>query len=313
MQQKHLMLGLKLTVSIGLISLLLYWVDWQQAYQMITGANPYWLVVSGALVITVVLLDGLRLNWMIPIPELRFNDHIRLALQSAFVLQLGFGMAAGDAYRTVRYAAKSGKVLKPVVHIIAARLAGLTSIGIVALAISGWVLISGDGSAQELGNRIIKLVILVAATLFVVASGIVFFVSNRSKGIPDWYVAAKEAFRSITPRVWALSIFMVFVRGLSFACALFAVGQMVSLYIPVLAGNTATLTTLLPIAFGGLGIREGALAGTTVLLGVPFAAAFSAAIVMRIVVVVASCIGLLLSYMIPEGTPPTVEQVPSDG
>ncbi len=294
--------------SIGLISLLLYWVDWQQALVVVKSANLVWLVAAVLLVIAIVLMDGLRLSWMVPLKEVNLADHLRLALQSAFVLQLGFGIAAGDAYRTVRYAARSGKVLKPVAHIVAARIAGIASIGIVALVISLWVLISADGTAQELGWRIIRLVFLAALIALAIFAGLVLFIRYRYSGIPKWVAASIEAFKSITPRVWALSLFMVLVRGASFGCALYAVGQFVSIYIPVLASSTAALTTLLPLAFGGLGVREGALAGTVVLFGFPYALAISAAIIMRIVVIIASCIGLLVSYVIPAGeTRPQVD------
>ncbi len=266
---------------------------------IVKSADTIWLAAAGLLVIAIVLMDGLRLSWMVRLNEVSVADHLRLALQSAFILQLGFGIAAGDAYRTARYAARSGKVLKPVAHIVAARLAGIASIGIIAMIISLWVLVSADGSARELGWQIIRLVFFASLAAIAIFTGFLLFIKYRYSGIPRWIAASIEAFKSITPRVWALSLFIVLVRGASFGCALYAVGQHVSVHIPVLASSTAALTTLLPLAFGGLGVREGALAGTVVLFGIPYAVAISAAIIMRFVVIIASCIGLFVSYLIP--------------
>ena len=97
---------------------------------------------------------------MTPVVNFKLSEHLRLALRSAFVIQFSFGAASGDVYRTTVYALKAGTVLKPALHIIAARLAGVTSMGIVAIGASLWILHLDDASNQELGVKIIKVVMI---------------------------------------------------------------------------------------------------------------------------------------------------------
>lgn len=295
---KPYLLALKLAVSAGLIALLVYWVDWQQAVKVIEGASPMWLVSSGLLILLVIVLDGLRFHWMVPVDGLHFAGHLRLALQSIFVMQLGFGVISGDAYRTAAYALHSREVFKPAAHVIAARIAGIASMGIVALVASLWALQSSDANVQNLGATIVKVVLTGVFLATLIFTAYIVTVKMRNTTIPDWCVTAVNALKSITPRVWALSVTMVVVSGSGFACVLYAIDQMVPLHIPFLASIAATLTTLLPIAFGGLGVREGALAGTVAIFGVPFTNAVSAAIIMRLVTVIVSSLGLLFSLAI---------------
>ena len=297
---------IKLGISLSFIALLIYWLDWQQALNAITQANIAWLFIASLVILLVIFLDGLRLYWMTPVVNFKLSEHIRLALRSAFVIQFSFGAASGDVYRTTVYALKAGTVLKPALHIIAARLAGVTSMGIVAIGASLWILHLDYASNQELGVKIIKVVMIffLSFALLIVA----LFLTIRKKGatIPNWVNTTVGALKSITPRIWGLSLIMVVIRGLSLTCVLFAVGQVTPLHVPFLASITATLSALLPLAFGGLGVKEGTLAGTIALFGIPFSIAMSTAILMRLVVLFACSIGLLLSLII------TNREIPSN-
>ncbi len=298
MQRSYLFV-LKFSLSVSLIAVLVYWLDWQQVVESMKQANPVLMICAGLLIVLVGLLDGLRFYWMVSVLNMRLIEHLRLALQSAFVMQLGFGFVSGDVYRTSVYALRSKTVLQPMAHIIAARIAGLSSLGIVAFAISIWILISNDGAMHTLGTTIIKIIMASSMLVLLVFCGLFIAVRKRIISLPAWVVSAVDAFNTLTLRIWLISLIIVLIRGLGFACVLYSIGTSVHVHIPILASMTATLSSLLPFAFGGLGIRESAFAGTVALFGIPLATTMSAAIIMRVVVVIASAFGLLFSLALP--------------
>jgi len=283
---------LKLAVGIAALVLLFVWVDWREAWTTMRTAHPGWLGLGGVLILLVWCLDALRMHWMTPIDGLPYRIHLALALQSAFVMQFGFGVFSGDGYRVAGYALKSGKVFKPTAHLVASRIAGFSSVGFMAVAASAWVIWSGDAAFLDMGKSIIKSVITAGLVGGVVLIGIAIILRGRK--LPRWVHEAITALKSITFRIWVLSIIMVVLRGASFACILYGLGIQVAFYVPLLASVLATLTALLPV-MGGIGVREGAYTGITTLFGIAPATGLSAAILMRFVVLLATSVGLLMS------------------
>ncbi len=292
-KKKSLVLTLlKLAVGIAALVLLFVWVDWREAWVVIKTANPLWLALGGGLILLVWALDALRLHWMTPIDGLPYRTHLALALQSAFVMQFGFGVFSGDGYRVAGYALKSGKVFKPTAHLVASRIAGFSSVALTAALASIWMIIYGDAAFLETGKSIIKTVVIAGGVgLFIL---VLIGLSLRGRKLPRWINEALTAAKTITFRIWVLSLVMVVLRGASFACILHSLSIEVDFTVALLASVSATLTALLPV-FGGLGVREGAYAGITSLFGIAPAVGLSAAILMRFVVLLATSLGLLAS------------------
>lgn len=287
-----LMTLLKLAVGIAALVLLFVWVDWREAFATLRTAHPGWMGLGGSIILLVWCLDALRLHWMTPIDGLPYRTHLALALQSAFVMQFGFGVFSGDGYRVAGYALKSGKVFKPTAHLVASRIAGFSSVALMALVASVWVIWHGETVFLDTGKSIIKLVItagLIGAVLLMVTTLIL-----RGRKRLRWIDEAFTAMGTITLRIWVLSIIMVLLRGAAFACILYGLGIQIQFYVPLLASVSATLTALLPV-LGGIGIREGAYAGITSLFGIAPATGLSAALLMRFVVLLATSCGLLFS------------------
>ncbi len=292
-KNKSLFLNLlKMAVGIAALVLLFVWVDWREAWATIETANPGWMALGGIIILLVWSLDALRLHWMTPIDGLPYRTHLALALQSAFVMQFGFGVFSGDGYRVAGYALKSGKVLKPTAHLVASRIAGFTTVALTAVIISVWLIFLGDVDFLDTGKSIIQSVLFAGFAVFAVlfAAWLLF----RGRPLPGWVDEALTAMKTITLRIWIISFVMVVLRGASFACILYGLGIRIEFYVPLLANVSATLTALLPV-FGGIGVREGAYAGITSLFGVTPAIGLSAAILMRFVVLLATSFGLLLS------------------
>ena len=296
---------LKLAVGVGALVLLFVWVDWREAFATIRTAHAGWMALGGVIILLVWSLDALRMHWMTPIDGLPYRTHLALALQSAFVMQFGFGVFSGDGYRVAGYALKSGKVFKPTAHLIASRVAGFSSVAMMAAVISVWIIMSGETAFLDTGKSIIQSVAIAGGIGFAIL--FVAWVLLRGRTLPRWIQEALAALKTITLRIWVLSIVMVILRGASFACVLYGLGIQTTFYVPLLASVSATLTALLPV-LGGLGVREGAYAGITSLFGVAPATGLSAAILMRFVVLLATSCGLLFSLALktehkPEVTP----------
>lgn len=289
---------LKVAVGIAALVLLFVWVDWREAWATITTAHPGWMTLAGIIILLVWSLDALRLHWMTPIDGLPYRTHLALALQSAFVMQFGFGVFSGDGYRIAGYALKSGKVFKPTAHLVASRITGFTSVALTAVMISLWLIFLGDADFLDTGKSIIKSVVF--AGLFAVVVLFIAWLLLRGRTVPRWVDEALTAMKTITLRIWVLSFVMVILRGASFACILYGLGIRIEFFVPLLANVSATLTALLPV-FGGIGVREGAYAGITSLFGIAPAVGLSAAILMRFVVLLATSCGLLLSLGLNTG------------
>jgi glycosyltransferase 2 family protein len=294
---------LKLAVGVAALALLFVWVDWRQALAVLVTANPGWLALGGIIILLVWSLDALRLHWMTPIDGLAYRTHLALALQSAFVMQFGFGVFSGDGYRVAGYALKSGKVFKPTAHLVASRIAGFSSVALMAVIVSLWVMLQGDAAFLDAGKSIIKSVSVVGIFAFAVL--LFLWLIFRGRQLPRWMDEARAAMKTITLRIWLLSIIMVLLRGVSFACILYGLDIHVQFYVPLLANISATLTALLPV-LGGIGVKEGAYVGITSLFGITAAIGLSAALLMRFVVLLATSFGLLLSLGLSTGKPKNI-------
>ncbi len=305
----HWFLALKIAISVALLYLLFHFVDVGDAAKAAIGANFVLLALAGLVRLSIFALDALRLHWMEPVPAFAYVQHLRLALRGAFFSQLGFGFLTGDAYRAVGYAKGGGTLAQPAAHLLAARLAGISTTALFAL-LSAFYLMAGDTGAlrsfaQRMGIGVFIAAIIVGLLLWLVLKVLPKFTSAANRERLGHGLAA---LRRLNFRIWALSIFVVLARGFSLWLVFAALHQPLSYAVALLASVTATLVTLIPLAFGGLGLREGTLAGVATLFGAPAAISVSAAILLRLAIVSAASIGLLISALLPEAEAPAGEK-----
>ena len=308
-------LALKIIVSVGLLYFIFTLVDVRSAFKAAAGANFSLLLLAAIVRGSVFCFDALRLHWMTPISGLPYVQHLRLALRGAFFSQMGFGFLTGDAYRAVGYAKGSAKTAgalsEPAAHLLAARLAGITMTALIALMAALYLIFSGNIALHGFAVRVGYGVVGGGA-----AVGIVLWLGI--KVLPRFAPPAMQmrlehglaALRSLGPRIWMLSLWVILLRGLSLWLIFIALHLSLSFFVPLLASVTGTLVTLLPLAFGGLGLREGAVAGVATLFGVPAALSVSAAILLRLSVVSAASLGLLISLFLPEMDRPEAKGKP---
>jgi glycosyltransferase 2 family protein len=299
--KRLLFLALKIGVSIGLLYFIFTLIDVRAALKAALGANFALLALAALIRASVFCFDALRLYWMAPVRGLPYHQHLRLALRGAFFSQLGFGFLTGDAYRAVGYGKGSGSVSESAAHLLAARLAGIAMTAIIAL-IATALLITADnielrGFAHQVGIGVFGIGTLSALMLWL---GLKILPRFAPPALQHRIAQATRALASLSPRIWALSLLVILLRGLSLWMIFLALHQQISYFVPLLASVTGTLVTLLPLAFGGLGLREGAVAGVATLFGLPAALSVSAAILLRLAVVSAASTGLVISLFMPE-------------
>ena len=294
-------LVLKIAVSAALLYAIFLLVDVHAALKAAKGMNLLFLGLAAMVRITVFSLDALRLSWMTPIPGLAYVQHLRLALRGAFFSQLGFGFLTGDAYRAAGYAKGSGNLSGPAAHLLAARFAGISTTAALALAAALILLTRQSGVLRSFAGHI-GLGVAAGAVIVLSLIWLVFKVL-RPHVSSQWQTRLQQgvtALQSLTARVWALSLVLVLLRGFSLWLVFAGLHYSLSYFVTLLAVVTATLVTLVPLAFAGLGLREGTLAGVCTLFGAPAALSVSAAILMRLAVISAAATGFAVSLGLPE-------------
>ncbi len=300
---RFLLLALKLAVSTALLYFIFTLVDVRAAFRAAIGANIALLALATLVRGSVFCLDALRLHWMAPVQGLPYHQHLRLALRGAFFSQLGFGFLTGDAYRAIGYAKGAGSLSEPAAHLLAARLAGIAMTALIALLAALFLIITKSdalqGFAKQVSYGVLALGLVTISLLW-----IIFKVLPRhvSPSIQGKLAHGTQALKSLSPRIWLLSLLVILLRGVSLWLIFVALHLAISYFVPLLASVTGTLVTLLPLAFGGLGLREGAIAGVASLFGTPAALSVSAAILLRMAVVSAASLGLIISLFMPKAT-----------
>lgn len=298
---RYVLLGLKIMISAGLLYFIFSLVDLQKTLDAAIGANVVLLVLAAAVRGLVLCFDALRLHWMSPVDGLPYHQHLRLALRGAFFSQIGFGFLTGDAYRAAGYAKGSGNFSGPAAQLLAARLAGIAMTAMIAL-IAALYLITGHNDAVRGFATKTGICIVIAASAVAVLLWLTFKVLPRHvpDSVQNKLVLGTRALRSLSPRIWLVSLLVILLRGFSLWLVFSALHHSISYFVPLLASVTGTLITLLPLAFSGLGLREGAIAGVSALFGAPAALSVSAAILLRMAVLSAASTGLVVSLFMPE-------------
>ncbi len=296
-----LVLVLKIAVSAALLYTIFALVDVKAAIKAAKGMNAWFFIAAVLARLAVFALDALRLSWMSPIPSLSYVQHLRLALRGAFFSQLGFGFLTGDAYRAAGYAKGSGNLTVPAAQLLAARFAGVSTTAFLALAAALILLTRQSGTLRGFAERMGLGVIAGAVILL----GLIWLVLKvlRPHVSGPWQqrlLHGVNALQALNARIWLLSLVLVLMRGLSLWLIFTGLHFTLSYFVTLLAVVTATLVTLVPLAFAGLGLREGTLAGVCTLMGAPAALSVSAAILMRLAVVSAAATGFAASLFLPE-------------
>lgn len=232
----------------------------------------------------VVSLEAFRLRRAFGSDQLSFPAALGLTLRSAFLAQLTPGMVGGEIYKVVWLRRRGFGVLTSGLLLGALRLLGLVSLallGLGALPLLQKILEPGTWRGPALG----WLGATVVAGLLALAVILVLVRRRFGAAAPRSLEEASAGLRALGASgalaLGAASLLIGLSRGAVVYLLLSGLGERLDA-VDVVAGSAiASLSAVLPVAPGGLGVQEGALAAVLIAAGASAPEAVSAALLFR--------------------------------
>jgi glycosyltransferase 2 family protein len=288
---------LKLIVAGALLAALASGVDWQTLPHRLSRLE-WWPFALAILVTTLQMpVNAVKWGWSLRLHDVRlpWPFLLRASCTAYFFNNFLPSAIGGDVYRIYRTIPPGGEKSRAISAVLVERAVGLTV-----------MLANGACGALFLWNTSP----LAHSYLWIVASGAVAalvalaFVPRLAR-VAFFAPLAENLRRIARPRVeWSWLVAMSFVFQFAVAMVLYlgfrAVGVELSIPAALLITAAGGIASVLPISISGIGVVEGAIAGTAVALGVHYDQAVLAAIAIRLVVIPVSA-GCGIVYLWDDG------------
>lgn len=293
---------IKLFISIAIVTFILYKLDFSAVWQTMLGANIS--LLAAALIMQLLSQTVAAYRWYLIMDFMKFPFAFGFYFKSYFkgslfnqVLPTSIG---GDAYRVAEVATKAKDTQENAVKeafygVFIDRVVGL--VGLLLLN-----LFANLFHADLLPDGVfmaINVIILSALVGLVVLAGIhKFEVFNRTK-ITRLFYQLSERFRLIykTPKRISQQLGLSVLIHLFSMIAIFGIGHSLGINEPLvtylLLVPPAILLTILPISFAGWGLREGALIGLFLLIGIDETLVLAMSLLYGITLIIAALPGLV--------------------
>lgn len=282
---------LKIGVSLGLLAALLYWLDWGQALSLLRTVAPLELALALALLTGAYLANGLRLAGL----QKRIGLHIRgplfwgsyyAGLMFNNVLPAGVG---GDAIRILALARRGFDFTSMLVTALVDRFLGLLAlfaVGGVALLASPGTLPLGVAPGRVLG--VVSLLLFTGGLLWLPRLGLLMLRFLAGRSAATWATRLETGTQHLErlfagPLIVIRSTFLSLSSHALFILAFAACGHSLlpgmglASYFIAIPG--VMLVLMVPISFGGLGLREASTVGLLVWMGADAQAALTLSLV----------------------------------
>ncbi|WP_181935607.1 lysylphosphatidylglycerol synthase transmembrane domain-containing protein [Wenzhouxiangella sp. 15190] len=284
------------TVSLGVLGMLLWWLDPVAIAAEISDFSPLWLVA--ALVVTLIQMSLSAWRWRftahrldLSLPWLRALGDYYLAV---FINQVLPGGMAGDALRAHRHARDTGSTGPAWRAVIIERASGQFVVALGTVVILGlvpvWREVWSAAQHDRVGAGLLTLLALLSLAVALAA------VARRWPAF--WRVLREDIHaallaRAAWPRQLASSVAIVFSYVLVFALAGRAVGVGVEFTLLLAVALPILLAMLIPLSVAGWGFREAAAASVWLALGLPAEQGVAVAMAYGLVNLAASLPGAL--------------------
>jgi uncharacterized protein (TIRG00374 family) len=220
------------------------------------------------------------------------------------------GQLAGEAVKTARMAARGINLGEVSASVVVDRVTGLAGLGIVS-GLGLWLAGHGAPMFRVLGWTIWGFTILTLAVLLAFrwpalkrrATRIIWLLRRRGgpmrklAAVLHRFVRTWSGYADNTRLVAIMIIFAVAFQ-LANVAIVAAIATSLSIALPFSDAawivGVVTIVTLVPIAIGGVGLREAGFVGLLGMIGVPAAQALSVSLVCTLIVVLAAAAGLLV-------------------
>ncbi len=267
----------KATISLSLIGYLVVLVDWEKVGQLSWWTFGVILAGSCCVLLEIIFMAG---RWIVLLQKvqkrrLNFKDAYKGYLIGAFFSIFMPGAIGGDIVR-IKYCSDHCKIKLKVSGVIVAteRLFGLAALCIYffnGLIFGGIWLLKDRFSGSDIGFMTAGVV---------VGAGLLFFLCKQI------YITARSSFNALALSLAAQGIDML----VAFAFLNFLYPE-ARLYWILIVMPLAFLATVLPISLGGLGVREGMIAGVLTLFHVDVSLAILFSFMIYISKVIVGLIG----------------------
>ncbi|RUR34200.1 flippase-like domain-containing protein [Vreelandella nanhaiensis] len=297
-------------ISAGLLGAVALFVEPREVVAQVERLSAGWVALGLIVSVFQIMLSAWR--WQFTAGRvgtpLRFNYAWREYYLALLVNQLLPGGILGDAGRAHRHARQAGSRGSAWRAVIIERTSGQVAIVLLTLvalllsplwhAVLGWqislMLVGGLG--------------LLAVALWQGLSRL------PSRKLPAWWHAmAVDIKRAIfSPGVWHLqlgsSLAIVMSYGLVMVCAARAIGVEIAALQLLALTPVLLLAMLVPLSVAGWGLREGAAAGTWVLVGLPTAQGVAISLAYGVLVLLSSLPGIWVALERRHRAPPSGER-----
>jgi uncharacterized membrane protein YbhN (UPF0104 family) len=276
---------LKFIVAGALLAALAAGVDWQTLPQRLAHLE-WWPFALAILVTTLQMpINAVKWGWSLRLHDVRlpWPFLVRASCSAYFFNNFLPSAIGGDVYRIYRTVPPGGEKSRAISAVLVERAVGLSVMLVNGAA--GALLLWND---TPVAHSYLAIVAIVAIAAVAGLAALPFL--QRLAGVAFFAPLAENLRRIARPRVeWAWLAAMSFVFQLAVALVLYlgfrAVGVELSIAAALLITAAGGIASVLPISISGIGVVEGAIAGTAVALGVHYDQAVLGAIAIRLVVI----------------------------
>lgn len=286
--------SIQTAMTVAILAVLWHLVDGGTALRQLGGANPAWIGAALLALTLQTLLSALR--WKTTAARLGIVFDAGFAIREYYLSQIVNqalpGGVLGDAGRAIRARAEGG-LLPSGQAVLFERLAGQIALfAVFAVGVAGTQLVPGGFDGPRWILEVTLVALLFAGAAIFVASACLPTGSLRT------IRNSLEAFRhsvaapDVRLRQCATSLGTALCNIAAFACCAAAIGEPLSIPAALVLIPVVLLSMLIPLTFGGWGVREGAAAALLPLAGATGAGAMAASIAFGVAFIIATWLGL---------------------
>jgi glycosyltransferase 2 family protein len=288
---------LKVCVAGALLVALAAGVDWQSLPDRLEQLR--WWPFGLAIIITALQMPVNASKWFWSLRlhdvELRWRFLLRASCTAYFLNNFLPSAIGGDVYRVYRTVPPDGEKTRPISAVLVERAVGLGVM--LANGAIGALFLSAD---SPLARSYLTVVAIGAVGALIALPFARRF--GRIKKLAPLVANVRRIAKPRSEWIWLLATSFLFQLAAAAVLylAFFAVASEISIAAALLITAAAGIASVLPISISGIGVVEGAIAGTAVAVGVPYDLAVLAAITIRLVVIpVSAACGLV--YLLDDG------------
>ena len=300
---------IKVGVSLGILYILLAQMDWVQVWITIQEADLFYIFLAFFAFLFIALIETVRLQVIFYDYQMKYMQFLRLHVVGSAFGSVMPGQLGGDIYKIYAMNKQGQGIISPILLMLLLRLIGMSVLLVAAvLAIYlHWTMLAIWIKSGFLYFNNINIYITIIASLLILSLVIptcafrfaklkllVKSLIEKSK-LMSQQVGAKISFYS-TALILVFSVIMLILRVLMFLFLVYSVGLEVRFYDMLLVATLATLSTVLPISFAGLGVREGLVVVLLLQFGISYESAIVVAFVSRIFMLLISLAGIVWLY-----------------